>query len=148
MLSFAALYFYVDGCTLLPNPLHHTISSRRFGHLSYPCLVVSFIVKIIVHCFKWIMWKERNNRTFEAVECPSVELKMIFHRTLYEWMTTLSGHSFLIFWIFLILFIITHVMYLDFQKFDVKKRSTAHVCLPNLWIFKNRRLGQSWIDHL
>jgi hypothetical protein len=58
------------------------------------------------------MWKERNNRTFEGVERPSVELKMIFHRTLYEWMTTLSGHSFLIFWIFLILFLITHIMYL------------------------------------
>ena len=45
-------------------------------------------------CIMWILWKERNNRTFEGVEWPSVELKLLFLRTLYEWMTALSNHSF------------------------------------------------------
>ena len=45
-------------------------------------------------CIMWILWKERNNKTFEGVECPSMELELLFLQTLYEWMTALSGHSF------------------------------------------------------
>jgi hypothetical protein len=47
-------------------------------------------------CIIWILWK-RNNKTFEGVDRPSVELKMLFLQTLYEWMTALGGHSFFYF---------------------------------------------------
>jgi hypothetical protein len=37
------------------------------------------------------LWRERNQRTFEGVECSNVELKRLFLVSLYEWMAALSS---------------------------------------------------------
>lgn len=57
----------------------------------------------------WVIWKERYNQMFKGLECPLIDLKLIFLCTLYDWMTALfpfclflrrnwmaasSGHSF------------------------------------------------------
>ena len=40
------------------------------------------------------LWKVRNFRTFQGTERPMMVMKLVFLHTLYEWMATLSGHSF------------------------------------------------------
>ena len=40
------------------------------------------------------LWKVRNFRKFEGIERPMMVMKLVFLHTLYEWMATLSGHSF------------------------------------------------------
>lgn len=40
------------------------------------------------------LWKVRNFRTFEGIERPMMVMKLVFLHTLYERMTTLSGHPF------------------------------------------------------
>ena len=36
-------------------------------------------------CLMWLVWKERNTRTFEDVESSIDKLKTLLVRTLFEW---------------------------------------------------------------
>jgi hypothetical protein len=55
------------------------------------------IWKAIPHCLMWCLWRERNARTFEDCERNVLELKLVFFRTLFDWMTTTGLLSFLSF---------------------------------------------------
>jgi hypothetical protein len=44
------------------------------------------IWKATPHCLMWCLWRERNARTFEDCELNIVDLKLVFYRSLYEWM--------------------------------------------------------------
>lgn len=44
-------------------------------------------------CVMWIIWKEKNNWTFEVLEWLMLAVKLIFLHTLYDWMAPTSGHS-------------------------------------------------------
>ena len=37
-------------------------------------------------CMRWIIWKERNCRTFEGIKQSMMAVKLLFICTLYEWM--------------------------------------------------------------
>ena len=45
------------------------------------------IWKAVPHCLMWCLWKERNARIFEDGERNVLELKLLFFRTLFDWMT-------------------------------------------------------------
>ena len=45
-------------------------------------------------CLKWTIWWERNHSVYEDSERTTVELKIILIQALYDWMATLSSHSF------------------------------------------------------
>ncbi len=53
------------------------------------------IWRAVPHCLMWCLWRERNLRTFEGCEQHVAELKLLFLRTLFEWMasTRLFGFS-------------------------------------------------------
>ena len=40
---------------------------------------------MIPHCLMWVIWRERNTRTFEGDERSIHELKHFFFQTLFEW---------------------------------------------------------------
>ena len=41
----------------------------------------------------WFIWKERNYGTFKGIKQPVVVMKLIFLRTLCDWMAAMGGHS-------------------------------------------------------
>ena len=49
---------------------------------------------VIPSCLMWLLWRERNQRAFKDSERHSAELKLILLRTLMEWITAVSSHSF------------------------------------------------------
>ena len=55
------------------------------------------IWKATPHCLMWCLWRERNARTFEDCERNIVDLKLLFFRSLYEWIraTGLFSSSFI-----------------------------------------------------
>ena len=55
---------------------------------------IGVIWNAIPLCITWIIWKERNNRTFEDLEHLLASVKLSLLCTLYAWMAKLSGHSF------------------------------------------------------
>ena len=63
------------------------------------------IWKAIPHCLMWCLWRERNARTFEDSEQNIVDLKLLFYRSLYEWMRATSLFSFTSFLEFFDLFL-------------------------------------------
>jgi endonuclease/exonuclease/phosphatase family metal-dependent hydrolase len=49
--------------------------------------------RMVPHCVMWCLWRERNARHFEDCERSIVDLKMLFFRTLYEWVFSLGLFS-------------------------------------------------------
>ena len=47
---------------------------------------------VIPHCIMWVIWRERNDRSFEDIEHSPQELKQRFLNVLFEWVNA-SGHS-------------------------------------------------------
>ena len=45
-------------------------------------------------CLMWCLWRKRNARLFEDSERNVMEIRMLFLRTLYEWMMTTDLFSF------------------------------------------------------
>ena len=43
--------------------------------------------RAVPHCLMWCLWKERNARLFKDNDQNVLELKMLFFRTLFGWMT-------------------------------------------------------------
>ena len=54
----------------------------------------SLIWKAIPHCLMWCLWRERNMRSFEDTELGIPDVKLIFFRTLYDWILALGLFSF------------------------------------------------------
>jgi hypothetical protein len=54
----------------------------------------SLIWKAIPHCIMWCLWRERNLRSFEDLEMSHPALKMLFFRTLIEWLNATGCYSF------------------------------------------------------
>ena len=46
------------------------------------------IWRAVPHCLMWCLWRERNLRIFEGCEQHVDELKLLFLRTLFEWVTS------------------------------------------------------------
>ena len=66
------------------------------------CRVPNLDIWNLIHlCLMWTIWRERNRRIFENVECTSSQIKASFISFLYEWSFVLgltdsnSIHSFI-----------------------------------------------------
>ena len=53
-----------------------------------------YIWSIIPHCLMWCLWRERNSRCFEDIERSIPDLKLLFFRTLRDWLFALQKQSF------------------------------------------------------
>ena len=53
-----------------------------------------YIWSIIPHCLMWCLWRERNCRCFEDYESSIPDLKLLFFRTLMDWLFALQSQSF------------------------------------------------------
>ncbi len=42
---------------------------------------------IVPHGLMWCLWRERNGRSFEDCERTTFELKLLFFRILFEWVS-------------------------------------------------------------
>ena len=51
-----------------------------------------YIWSIIPHCLLWCLWKERNSRCFEDTERSIPDLKLLFFRTLRDWLFALQDN--------------------------------------------------------
>lgn len=49
---------------------------------------------VILHCVMCCTWRERNARTFEGCEIFFVDLKLLFLKSLFEWVTAFGLLSF------------------------------------------------------
>ena len=52
------------------------------------------IWSMIPHCLMWGIWWEQNSRTFEGCERSVHEQKLLFLKTLFEWINALGQISF------------------------------------------------------
>ena len=44
------------------------------------------IWEAVPHCLLWCVWREQNDRCFEGRGCHMLDLKVLFLRTLLDWM--------------------------------------------------------------
>ena len=49
---------------------------------------------LIPHCLLWCLWRERISRCFEDIERSIPDLKLLFFRTLRDWLFALQNQSF------------------------------------------------------
>ena len=61
----------------------------KFGHHQN-----DYIWLIVPHCLMWCLWKERNSRCFEDNERSILDLKLLFFRTLLDWLVAMQNQSF------------------------------------------------------
>ena len=52
------------------------------------------IWKVVPLCMMWCLWKERNSRCFEDIECSMPDLKPLFLRTLFDWFSVWRNQPF------------------------------------------------------
>ena len=62
-----------------------TIVSLLFAWRNWLGTYSSKVWNLVPGCLMWLVWKERNARTFEDVERPIDMLKTLLARTLFEW---------------------------------------------------------------
>ena len=56
----------------------------KFGRFASRWNVI-VLIHMVPACLKWLVWKERNVRTFEDIERPIDMLKNLLAKTLFEW---------------------------------------------------------------
>ena len=61
-----------------------TIVSLLFAWRNCLGTYSSNVWNLVPACLMWLVWKERNARTFEDVESPIDKLKTLLARTLFE----------------------------------------------------------------
>ena len=66
---------------VMPN----TIVSLLFAWRNWLGTYSSKVWNLVPECLMWLVWKERNARTFEDIESPIDTLKTLLARTLFEW---------------------------------------------------------------
>ena len=54
----------------------------------------SNVWNMVPACLMWLIWKEGNARTFEDTERSILDLKLLFFRTLRDWLFALQNKSF------------------------------------------------------
>ena len=62
-----------------------TIASLLFAWRNWLGTYSSKVWNLVPACLMWLVWKERNTRTFEDVESSIDKLKTLLVRTLFEW---------------------------------------------------------------
>ena len=62
-----------------------TIVSLLFAWRNWLGTYSSKVWNMVPACLMWLVWKERNARTFEDIERPLDMLKNLLARTLFEW---------------------------------------------------------------
>ena len=50
-----------------------------------------YIWLMVPHCLLWCLWRERNSRCFEDKERSISDLKLVFFKTLMDWLATLQN---------------------------------------------------------
>uniref|UniRef100_A0A2N9FKE1 Uncharacterized protein n=1 Tax=Fagus sylvatica TaxID=28930 RepID=A0A2N9FKE1_FAGSY len=75
---------------IMPQHVRELIEGRFIG---LPRQRHSRIWTAVPHCLMWCLWRERNLRTFEGSETSIDELKLLFFRTLFEWMQSTNLFS-------------------------------------------------------
>ena len=73
---------------------HAVLGLLRCWQGSFGCHRNGYIWSIIPHCLLWCLWRERNSRCFENIERSIPELKLLFFRTLRDWLFALQNQSF------------------------------------------------------
>ena len=48
---------------------------------------------VVPHCLMWCIWRERNNQCFEDSERSVADFKLLFFKTLSDWMSIIGSHS-------------------------------------------------------
>ena len=61
---------------------------------NFGCHRNGYIWSIIPHCLMWCLWREWNCRCFEDFESSILDLKLLFFRTLRDWLFALQRQSF------------------------------------------------------
>ena len=49
---------------------------------------------VVPHCLLWCIWKERNRRCFEDSERSLPDIKLLFFKTLLDWLFVWRNHHF------------------------------------------------------
>ena len=49
--------------------------------------------KAVPHCLMWCLWRERNGHSFEDSKWTIVGLKLLFFRTLFDWVSARDSVS-------------------------------------------------------
>jgi hypothetical protein len=75
-----------DGIAILPmiQIIHDTSTKTR----------LVLVWSVVPHCVLWLIWRERNQRTFEGNVGSSVAMKLVLLRTLFEWSFVSNSHCF------------------------------------------------------
>ena len=63
----------------------YTVASLLFAWRNWLENYSSNVWNMVLACLMWLVWKERNARTFEDIERPIELLKTSLARTLFEW---------------------------------------------------------------
>ena len=51
---------------------------------------------VIPHCLLWCLWRERNSRIFEDCDRSTLDLRLQFLRTLFDWMSATGCFHFML----------------------------------------------------
>lgn len=79
------------GCRVMPQQVKELLGGWHVGLSKHRQLG---IWNAVPHCLMWGIWRERNLRTFEGSETTTGNLKLLFFRTLFEWMQATNFFSF------------------------------------------------------
>ena len=80
-------------CTLFWVMLHTVLGLLGCWQGNFGCHRNGYIWSIIPHCLMWCLWRERNSRCFEDIERSIPNLKLLFFRTLMDWLFALQNQS-------------------------------------------------------
>ena len=68
--------------------MSRTVVSLLFSCEDYLGLHSSSIWNMVLACLMWLIWRERNTRTFEDIEKSTDSLKSLLVGTLFGWSRT------------------------------------------------------------
>uniref|UniRef100_A0A2N9EI09 Reverse transcriptase domain-containing protein n=1 Tax=Fagus sylvatica TaxID=28930 RepID=A0A2N9EI09_FAGSY len=72
-------------CWVMPGSVRELLAAWQGKMGKHP---KHMIWRAVPHCVMWCLWRERNMRIFEDCEQHVDELKLLFLRTLFEWMAS------------------------------------------------------------
>jgi hypothetical protein len=72
-------------CWVMPGSVRELLAAWQGKMGKHP---KHMIWSAVPHCVMWCLWRERNMRIFEDCEQHVDELKLLFLRTLFEWMAS------------------------------------------------------------
>ena len=72
-------------CWVMPGSVRELLAAWQGKMGKHP---KHMIWRAVPHCVIWCLWREHNMRIFEDCEQHVDELKLLFLRTLFEWMAS------------------------------------------------------------